>query len=115
MIKVFAIEPEFMVQNHRFLRKTDFGYENGRLVGLVPKKWRKVVQQFCYRLAAKPEHQLESKRIEALLSHLSKSGKTVQVPLESGNGKPDDWVKYALSLDRHPLWALRSLHVCHHR
>jgi hypothetical protein len=67
MIKTFAFDPEALKDPELSARLSDFGYEHGRLIGIVPENWRDQITLICSEI---PQGRL--KRIEGAIEELRK-------------------------------------------
>jgi hypothetical protein len=68
-----------------------FGFEHGRVIGMIPKKWREeVIKQFR-------EKHVDDKRLEDRLVRIAKKGVLCRVPLDSES--EETWVDRATKVD----------------
>ncbi len=91
MIKVFAFEPEAIFDPKFQQALESFGFHHGRLVGRVPKDWRKKVGDI-YR----SKHP-EDKAMEIALERLHKKRAIQKVPLSQTD--PQSWMDKAIATD----------------
>ena len=72
MLKTFAIEPKAMESPELSTQLVNFGFDQGRIIGIVPEKWLEEVKSVCSRI-----DQGKCKQIISLVEELKK-GRVIQ-------------------------------------
>lgn len=90
MIKVFALKPEAVADISLIQRLEQFGFDQGRILGEVPKSWRTFVKQAV--LHADPRHR---KALDVQLERLAKERAFQPLPAESTEA---NWTHVAASV-----------------
>jgi hypothetical protein len=90
MIKVFALEPDIVTDFSLIQRLEQFGFDQGRILGMVPKTWRKFVNQAIKN--ADPKHR---KAIDIQLDRLAKARALQPLP---ANDIDTSWISAAINV-----------------
>lgn len=90
MIKVFALQPEVLLEESVIQRLEQFGFDRGRIIGHVPKGWRGLV-----RNTIKDADPRIKKKLELQLTRLQKS--RVFQPLIA-NDVESSWITAAINV-----------------
>lgn len=95
MIKVFALEPQVITNSLLIQRLEQFGFDQGRILGEVPKGWRDSVKN-----ALKQADPGTRKALEIRLERLIKERAMQRLPSEASQAT---WVSTATSIPRNHL------------
>lgn len=90
MIKVFALQPDILNDILLIQRLEQFGFDQGRILGIVPKTWRKFVNHAIQN--ADPKHR---KAIDIQLVRLAKARALQPLP---ANDIDTSWISAAINV-----------------
>ncbi|HUP79728.1 MAG TPA: hypothetical protein VM260_14340 [Pirellula sp.] len=91
MIKVYAFEPEAICDPKLVQALESFGFEHGRLIGCVPKEWRRQIGELYHSKFP------QDKDLDIALERLAKKKaiQRVRLPVTECNS----WIKKACAVD----------------
>jgi hypothetical protein len=75
MLKIFAIEPKAIENPELSTQLVNFGFDQGRLIGIVPDKWLEEIKSACSHI-----EQGRCKRVLSLLEELKKRRVIQRIP-----------------------------------
>jgi hypothetical protein len=95
MIKVFALEPGLVVDSLLIQRLEQFGFDQGRIIGEVPKNWREEIKSAVQQADPK-----QRKSLEIRLERLLKDRAVQRLPFETNE---NTWIATATNVPRNCL------------